>query len=152
MKNILNNKYFTFIVRLATGIFFVYAAQSKLMHTYEFGEAIRAYQIIPDYLSAIPAIFIPWIELYCGIFLIAGFYTRSSASVSAVLLIILTINILIALLRGLDIDCGCGISLFGIDHISWLKILENIVIIVILMYISRKDSFFLALDNRRKNT
>ena len=148
MADFLNNKYFVLTLRLATGLFFIYAAQSKILNTAEFAQAIRAYEIIPDFLSTIPAIIIPWIELYCGLLLIAGFYTRSSATISAGLLFIFTINVLIALLRGLDIDCGCGASLSGIERVSWTKILENSIIILILLYISKRESFFLAFDNR----
>ena len=141
MKDFINNRYFIFILRLAAGLFFIYAGQSKIFHTTEFAQAIRAYDIIPDSLSTI---FLPWIELYCGIFLIAGFYTRSSASVAAGLLILFTINVFIALLRGLDIDCGCGASVSGIERVSWIKIVENSVIILVLFFVSSRKSFFLA--------
>jgi hypothetical protein len=151
MKEFLNNKYLIFILRIATGLFFIYAGQSKIFHTMEFAQAIRAYDIIPDSLSTLPAIFLPWIELYCGIFLIAGFYTRSSAVVAAGLLIIFTLNVLIALLRGLDIDCGCGASVSGVERVSWIKIIENSIVILILYFISSRKSFFLAFDNRQKN-
>jgi len=95
MKKFFDNKYFIFVLRIAAGLFFIYAAQSKIFNTSEFAQAIRAYDIIPDYLSMLPAIILPWIELYCGIFIIAGFYTRTSATIAAGLMILFTINILI---------------------------------------------------------
>jgi putative oxidoreductase len=149
MKELLNNKYFIFILRVGAGLFFIYAAQSKILNTEEFGQAIRAYDIIPDSLSTIPAIILPWVELYCGILLVAGFYTRSSATIAAGLLILFTINIFIALLRGLEIDCGCGASVIGVEHVSWIKILENCFFILILYLISSRDSFFLSIDSKR---
>jgi len=149
MKEFLDNKYFIFVLRLIAGLFFIYAAQSKIPNTIEFAQAIRAYDIIPDFLSPLPAIILPWIELYCGIFLIAGFYTRSSAIIANGLMIFFTLNVLIAILRGLDIDCGCGASVSGIERVSWIKILENCFIILMLYFISSRDSHFLAFENRR---
>jgi len=151
MKALIDNKYLIFVLRLAAGFFFIYAAETKLFNTAGFAQAIRAYEIIPDSLSTLPAIILPWIELYCGVFLVAGFYTRSSASVAAVLMILFTLNVLIALLRGLDIDCGCGVSISGIDRVSWSKVIENSFIILILLLISSRESFFLALENKLKN-
>lgn len=149
MKAFLDNKYFIFFLRLIAGLFFIYAAQTKIVASSEFAQAIRAYDIIPDYLSTLPAIILPWIELYCGVFLVAGFYTRSSAVIVNVLMIVFTLNVLVALLRGLDIDCGCGASMTGINRVSWAKILENSAVIAVLYIISSRDSFFLAFDNRR---
>jgi putative oxidoreductase len=149
MKEFLHNKYFIFILRVSAGLFFIYAAQSKILNTAEFGQAIRAYDIIPDSLSTLPAIILPWVELYCGILLVAGLYTRSSATIAAGLLIVFTINILIALLRGLEIDCGCGASVIGIERVSWIKVLENCIFILLLYLISNHETFFLSLDNKR---
>ena len=151
MKEFFNNRYFIFVIRLITGLFFIYAAQSKIVNAEEFAQAIRAYDIIPDFLSALPAIILPWMELYCGIFLLAGLYTRSSAAIAGVLMVLFTLNVLIALLRGLEIDCGCGASVTGIENVSWIKIIENSFIIFLLFLISSRDSHFLAFDNRRKN-
>jgi uncharacterized membrane protein YphA (DoxX/SURF4 family) len=148
MKKILDNDYLLLILRVAFGAFFIYAAQSKILNTAEFARAIRAYDIIPDSLSTIPAIFFPWIEMICGICLVAGIFTQSSAVISAGLLTVFTINVFIALFRGLEIDCGCGASVTGIDKVSWLKILENIVLIVILVFISTKESFKFAISNK----
>ena len=150
MKDMADNKYLVFVLRLVCGILFIYAAQSKILNTAEFATAIRAYDIIPDTLSTLPAIFLPWIELYCGIFLLAGIYTRSTAAIAAGLMILFTINILIALVRGLEIDCGCGASVTGVDRVSWPKIIENSVLVFALYIISSRDSFKWAFDNRLK--
>lgn len=149
MTQILNNKYVILVLRMAAGFYFIYAAQSKIAFPAEFAEAIRAYQIIPDALSSIPAIIFPWIELYCGLFLIFGLFTQSSATIAAGLLFIFTVNVLIALFRGLEIDCGCGVSLTGVERVSWIKVIENSVIILILVLISRTKTFLFSFDAKR---
>lgn len=148
MKKVFENKYVVLFVRIVLGLFFIYAAQAKIFNTADFAGAIRAYDIIPPSLSYLPAIFLPWIELFCGIFLISGIYTQSSAWVAGVLLSIFTINILIALLRGLEIDCGCGASVTGIEKVSWYKIFENCFLIALLLFIVKKESFIFALSNK----
>jgi uncharacterized membrane protein YphA (DoxX/SURF4 family) len=146
--HIKDNEYIVLVLRIAVGLFFIYAAQDKISHTADFASAIRAYEIIPDSLSAIPAIFLPWFELVCGVLLIGGIFTKSSALISASLMVVFTINILIAMLRGLEIDCGCGASLTGVEKVGWLKIFENSLLILVLIFLSKKESFAYALENK----
>ena len=152
MVKYINNKYVNLVLRLLLGIFLIYTAQEKIMNTASFAQAIRAYDIIPSSLSMIPAIFFPWVEFFCGLFLIAGLYTRSSALVAASLLALFTLNVLIALLRGLEIDCGCGVSIAGIEKVSWVKIFENSILILLLIKVYFTYSIFFAIDNRRAIT
>ncbi len=147
MKNIVQNKYLILILRLLLGGFLIYTAQAKIMHPTEFAQAIRSYEIIPDSMSMLPAIFFPWIEFFCGLFLILGLFTRSSAVLATSLLILFTLNVLIALLRGLEIDCGCGASIAGIEKVSWQKIVENSVLILFFINIIFSKSYEFALDN-----
>ncbi|KAA3617363.1 MAG: DoxX family membrane protein [Calditrichaeota bacterium] len=147
MKEFVKSKYVNLFLRLFLGAFLIYAAQEKIMHVADFAQAIRAYDIIPAGLSTLPAIFLPWIELFCGVLIIAGFYTRSSALIASSLLALFSLNVLIALFRGLDIDCGCGASIAGIDKVSWGKILENTLLIVLLLKLNFTERQFLAVDN-----
>ncbi len=148
MKKLFNNVYFIFTLRLFLGLFLLYTSHLKIINPSEFAQAIRAYNIIPDSLSTIPAIFLPWLELFCGIFLISGLFLQSSLYVSMGLMVLFTINILIAILRGLDIDCGCGASISGLEKVSWAKIIENSVIIYALFLISIQQKYIFALDNK----
>jgi len=149
-SDILKNKYFILTLRIVLGAFFIYTAQIKIMNPADFAQAIRAYDIIPAGFSTIPALFFPWIEFFCGLFLIVGLFTRSSALIALSLLSIFTINVLIAIIRGLDIDCGCGASIAGIEKVSWSKILENSFLIMLLIKINSAKSLFFAVDNIRE--
>lgn len=147
MKNILTNKYVILSIRLSLGLFLIYASISKINHPSEFAQAIRAYEIIPDNLSTLPAIFLPWLELFCGMLLITGMFTQSSAYISLSMLFLFTVIILIALLKGLEIDCGCGASLSGIEKVSWGKIFENSVLISLLYLLTKQKLFIFAIEN-----
>ena len=149
MRDYINNKYFILALRILLGGFLIYTAQIKIIQTEEFAQAIRAYDIIPSSISMLPAIFFPWIEMFSGLFLMVGLYTRSSALIALSLLTVFTVNVLIAILRGLEIDCGCGASIAGIEKVSWAKILENSFLIILLIRINLTKMFFLAVDNIR---
>ena len=77
------------IFRLIIGSVFIYAAIDKILDPYTFAADIRNYQILPDMFSNMLALILPWIELYCGLFLILGFYIRTSALLIAAMLVVL---------------------------------------------------------------
>ncbi|MCB0280974.1 MAG: DoxX family membrane protein [Calditrichae bacterium] len=142
-------KYIILIIRWGLALFFIYAAHSKIINAAQFSAAIRAYDILPPSLSALPAIFMPWIELFAAIFLMIGLYTRSAAGILFSLMLVFTIMVAVALFRGLEIDCGCGASLAGIEKVSWLKVFENLFIILCTYILTQTKTFFLSLDNLR---
>lgn len=95
------------ICRLVLGGLFIYAGISKVADPHGFARIIHNYQLLPDIFVTAMAIFMPWVEIIAGIFLVAGIYKRSSASVLSVLLVVFMIAISINLIRGLEFDCGC---------------------------------------------
>ena len=84
---IFQNSILTIIFRLILGSLFIYAAIEKIIDPFGFAADIRNYEIFPTIFSNSLAIYLPWIELYCGIFLLIGVFSRSNASIIAVLLI-----------------------------------------------------------------
>ena len=101
------------------GFTFIAASLDKIIDPSSFSENIRAYEISPNWSNNLIAITLPWVELICGILLLYGlhrFYLNSSSMIDIpnnliILMLIWFIFMLsIAVYRGLDIDCGCGIS------------------------------------------
>ncbi len=114
-----------FLARFVLGIVFVVAAVDKIAVPEVFAVSVEAYQIIPVPLVNLFALVVPWIELLCGIFLLAGVRMRASSLVLGMLLILFIFALLSAMVRGLKIDCGC----FGAQHaspVSWGKIGEDL--------------------------
>lgn len=144
---IITSKYFISIIRILLGLFFIYAAQNKIANLVEFAQAISAYDIIPNSFIPFLAIVLPWLEVYCGLFLLTGFLIQSSSFLGFTLLFIFTVNIVIALIRGLNIDCGCGASITGVTQISLLKVFENILLMILIMIINASKSFYFSLDS-----
>jgi len=120
----LSNPYLLLCSRSILGVVFVVAAIDKIVAPDAFAESVYAYGLVPYAMINLFALIIPWLELVCGVFLVAGVRLRSCASLVSMLLLFFIIAIIIALVRNLNIDCGC----FGRDHatpISWMKVLED---------------------------
>ncbi|MEJ2545375.1 MAG: MauE/DoxX family redox-associated membrane protein [Calditrichaceae bacterium] len=139
----MNPKYSTIlsiIFRLIIGSVFVFAAIDKILDPYTFAADIRNYQILPDIFSNILALILPWIEFFCGMFLIIGLYTRSSALMIASMLVVFIFAISLAMIRGLNIDCGCYHSIGNSNKIGFKKLIEDLIYFIMASYL------FLALS------
>lgn len=133
MKKILENSYLNLIVRIFLGVFFLLAALGKAAEPALFAKEIANYAIIPEPLINLVALFIPWTELVVSIFLIFGIRLKSSAAITAILLLIFIIAVGSAMARGLDINCGCFSQ--KIQYVGWPKILENTVLLLLSLYL-----------------
>ncbi len=92
-------------LRLGLACIFIYAGFIKLLDPRAFAHAIGQYDLIPDGLLPLVAVGLPALELLAGLGLI--FEVRGSLTIIAVLLRILLGILGYAVLRNLDIDCGC---------------------------------------------
>jgi uncharacterized membrane protein YphA (DoxX/SURF4 family) len=92
------------------GLFF-YAGLQKVLHPYEFAEAVLAYQLLPESLVGVAAAGLPWLEIAAGLGLAAGLKRRSCLLLLAGLVAGFLVVIFITMARGLKIDCGCGLFL-----------------------------------------
>jgi len=118
--------------RLFLGGIFVYASYDKILHPVPFAEIVYNYQILPDLLVNLAALFLPWIELLAGLCLILGVWLPGALLICNLLLLVFFSTLVFNLARGLDIDCGCFTTSIGPSsggHMLW--------------YLFR-DGFFLA--------
>lgn len=95
------------ICRLVVGGVFIYASLDKLAHPQAFAEAISNYRIVPYSLLHLSAHLLPVVEAVIGTALILGIRQRGAALLSGVLTLVFMVAITSALLRNLDISCGC---------------------------------------------
>jgi uncharacterized membrane protein YphA (DoxX/SURF4 family) len=72
-----------------------------------FAKDIENYHVPPRQLTNLVAITFPWIEVAAGLLLIFGIWSRASALVIGVMLVVFLIAIGQAVARGLNISCGC---------------------------------------------
>ena len=107
MLSLLNNYYTVLVFRLILGGIFIYASLDKIAHPEQFAKIVYNYKILPHSLINIFAIILPWVELLCGLFLIAGIFVESSSAILSLLLISFVIALSANFLRGMDVNCGC---------------------------------------------
>lgn len=117
-----------FALRVVVGMVFLVAASDKLANPELFARTIANYRLLPIELVNLPAIVLPWLELFVGLMLVAGIRVRAAALVSAVLLGIFTVALVSALVRGLDIHCGC-FSQTAAERIGWGRVVEDIALL-----------------------
>ena len=145
---VISNTYLSFTLRIVLGSVFVYASWDKIAHPDVFAMNIRNYQMIPALASNFLAMVLPWLELYCGLALIFGFFLRGSALLIAGMLIVFIIALTSALLRGLDIDCGCYKTMEAASKVGLRRIIEDIAMLLMAVQIFFADHSFASLDYR----
>lgn len=130
MGNIFKSGFISLFVRLVLGFFFIYASVEKIAFPEVFARSIEAYQLMPIVVINIIAIVLPWLELFCGLFLISGLLVRASVFIINCLLLVFITVIITAIFRGLEIDCGC----FGSANpapVSWLRVAEDVGLFIL---------------------
>ena len=114
---------------LAVAGVYLAAGVPKILDLEQFALDIYRYQILPSSLINITAILLPFIEVVAAVtLLLIPRYRDAAAFVLTGLTAVFTLAIVSAMVRGLDISCGC----FSTESpITWWKIAENIGLLVI---------------------
>ena len=137
------------IARLVLGVVFVVAGGLKVTTPEASAKATQAYQVLPHDLAAYVGYALPIVEVILGLLLLLGLFTRVSAIVTSLLLVVFIAGIAQAWARGLTIDCGCfgGGGTVAADETSYLpRILEDVGMLACGLWLSRRPSSHLSLD------
>jgi len=122
--------YIIAITRLYLALVFILSGLEKVNDLNSFAVSIENYRIFPVYMVNIFAIVVPWIELIAGGLLLLGIFIKENSAIISFLLLIFTIAIISAVMRGLDIECGCKGTFDG-QKVGLLKIIENISLLIV---------------------
>ena len=146
MKNETTLSALGLMCRLIIGGIFLYAGFLKLTAPpEEFAAAIEAYKIIPPSMAIWVAHAASWSEIYLGMFLVAGFFTRLSSMALGSMLAFFMLALTSTLLRKIKLlDCGCFGS--GGGRTAPSAILEDIVLLLITIMAFRYGDRLLAID------
>jgi len=129
LTKLFTNKYFALLVRVVLGDLFIYSSMDKIANMPDFAKVILNYKILPVQLVNLLGIFLPWLEFVIGLCLVIGKFERASLIIYTAMLVVFMIALSQALIRGLDISCGC----FSVEPSStsevWLRIIEDIVML-----------------------
>ncbi|AHF93812.1 DoxX family protein [Opitutaceae bacterium TAV5] len=102
--------------RLALGLLLLWAGLTKLAATREFYLDLLAYRLpLPDSLLRLTAAVFPWLELLVGAGLLANRWREVFRPLAVAITALFVLALGQALVRGLDISCGC----FGRPLFAW---------------------------------
>lgn len=122
------------LLRLALGGLFIYAALTKLPAFDTFAEEIANYRVLPALLVAPAAVAMPGIELLAGLLLVLGRWVRPAALLLSVLLGVFIVALSQALLRGINLSCGC---FGGSELATWGTVARDALFLLFTLAVAR---------------
>lgn len=105
------------ILRLALAGVFIFYGGGKVWNPQGFADSITAYELSPWWLINPTAILLPWLELVAAVVLVFGPWRAEAATLIAGMMVMFIVGVSSAVIRGLDINCGCSVS--GGTPVSW---------------------------------
>ena len=117
LKALITHPILGLLLRVYVGGVFIYASMYKINYPGEFAETIASYQLVPYWGVNLMALIMPWAELVSGILMVLGVRTKSAAAAIGGMLVMFSLAIVITLLRGIPIGCGCFTSVE--DPLGW---------------------------------
>jgi putative oxidoreductase len=95
------------IVAIIVGGVFIYAGAVKVVDPVEFARDIDNYKMLPWQVGVWLGLYLPWLEIFCGLALIVRVLYRGGVFILTALMAFFIVITIIAKARGLDISCGC---------------------------------------------
>ena len=154
----IHHRYLILVFRLLLAVVFIYAALQKIDKPRMFADEIKMYEALGDNAFVyLIAVILPWVELFCGLSLLTGWFIRGSALIlfvfNAVFIVVITVRTVgIMSTKGtafMDVyfDCGCG---FGVTY-AWKKLIEDSIFLIAALAILTTPLYrFRLLPFRRK--
>lgn len=150
-----------FACRLAVGALFLLAGGAKLAEPGSFSAALVAYAVLPVGLIYWVSLLFPWVEVILGLLLVSGTFTRAAAWTAIGFLLMFSVLIAQALLRGLSLDdCGCfgGITeavpalsiVLGGKSLGWHDVLRDLIYALVALPAAVRGRTPLSLDAWRE--
>ena len=145
MKDLLSNPYLSLLTRAFLGCFFIIVSIDKIADPAAFALSIGNYKLLPPSTGTIIATVLPWLELLCGFAILFGAVQRGSSFLLCLMLGVFTVAVASALVRGLDISCGCFTQDPSAGKIGWMKVAENgsLLILSLFLFFSKANKFTL---------
>ena len=140
MKNLVSNPHLVLVSRMFIGLLFIVSSLDKIVDPAAFARSVADYGLLPFWMPAIIATILPWVELLCGFAVLFGIFLRGSSLLLSAMLVVFTLAVISALLRGLDISCGCFTRDPAAGHIGWLKVVQNTLLFAMTLFLYFSDT------------
>lgn len=142
---LLRNKYLILFSRIVIAAVFILAGAEKISDPAGFADSIENYRLLPIWSINIAAVSLPWVELIAGIFLLFGISLKENSIIISFLMAVFLFAVLISLLRGLNIDCGCFGTIEG-ARIGIMKLFENLILLLLSLNIFFNNQNYFVLN------
>ncbi len=102
------------VCRIGLGMMFVYSAWGKVGDPGIFADMVMRYELLPEFAIGLFALTLPMVELLAGLTILCTKWMREAALLIAGMLVMFIVALASAVVRGLEIDCGC----FGVPSVG----------------------------------
>lgn len=119
------------VLRLAIAGVFIYAGAIKAMDPLKFATQIRAYELTGFAVGGVLAVWLPWLELFCGLALLVNRLVRGALFWVMVLMVVFTAAQVSAWIRGLNLDCGCFGEMGKPIHPAWVIGRDGLILLAV---------------------
>ncbi|HYY31117.1 MAG TPA: MauE/DoxX family redox-associated membrane protein [Chthoniobacterales bacterium] len=127
------------LARVALGALFVFAGAAKAYDPGEFAIEIQRYNLIPWVSGVVVALYLPWVEILSGLGLLFKRLEKGALLLVTVMLVIFTVALASAMVRGLNIDCGCfGKALTATG--TTVPLIRNVILLGLAAFIWRDNT------------
>ena len=116
------------VVAIIIGGLFIYAGAVKVVAPAEFVRDIDNYKMLPWQASVWVGLYLPWLEILCGLALVVRVLYRGSIFVLTALMALFIVITIIAKARGLDISCGCFGHASKYFSFAWHLVLDFLLL------------------------
>ena len=104
--------------RFLLGAIFLIAGGMKIAHPADFFSDLLGFKVpLPELFLRVVAVWLPWLEVIAGLALIADFWGETVRPLVVGFCLIFVLMLGQAVLRGLDLNCGC----FGSSAHGWFE-------------------------------
>jgi putative oxidoreductase len=122
------------LVRIVLGALFIFAGATKAYDPGAFTTEIQRYNLVPWMVAALASIYLPWLEIILGAFLIIKKFERGTLLLIGSLLLVFTFALASATFRGLGIDCGCFGKAFAATG-TVFPLIRNVVLLGLTVFL-----------------
>jgi len=95
------------VAEVLIAVLFIYAGVLKAWDPLGFANDIDNYKLLPWSIGVRLAFFLPWLEVVCGLTILARRFYYGSVSILILLVSVFIAAGVIAKARGIDVACGC---------------------------------------------
>jgi uncharacterized membrane protein YphA (DoxX/SURF4 family) len=125
------------IVAACIGLIFAYAGFMKILDPAAFAIDILNYRILPWTGAVVLALYLPWLEFFCGVALVLHVAYRGALCIAAFLFAVFVAAYGSTRPRGLDVACGCFGH--GVHRGYWPLLIVDSLLLVTTLWLLRAE-------------